>query len=93
MISVQLDVNRYGKTQTGKDIKGSVFVDESPCKSLPSSALVANAALSLLNLACYLLDRQISVQAESFENEGGFNERMYRVRTNKRKTKDYNSGK
>ena len=50
-------------------------------------ALVANAALSLLNLACYLLDRQIATQAEDFENEGGFTERLYRVRTNKRKTK------
>ena len=35
----------------------SVSVSGSPCESYPSSCLVANAALSLLNLCCYLLDR------------------------------------
>ena len=42
--------------------------------------LAANAALSLLNLACYLLDRQLAAQAAAFEKEGGFTERLYRVR-------------
>ncbi|MFP4033443.1 MAG: four helix bundle suffix domain-containing protein [Desulfococcaceae bacterium] len=52
----------------------------------PSSAtFAANAALSLLNLCCYFLDRQIAAQAKAFEEEGGFTERMYRVRTTKRK--------
>jgi len=46
---------------------------------------VANAALSLLNLACHLLDRQIEVQAKAFEEEGGFTERLYRVRSTRRK--------
>jgi four helix bundle suffix protein len=48
------------------------------------SGLAANAALVLLAVACSLLDRQIAVQAEAFENEGGFTERLYRVRTAKR---------
>jgi four helix bundle suffix protein len=52
---------------------------------VPSSALAANAALSLLNLCCYLLDRQLAAQAEAFENEGGFTERLYRVRSAKRR--------
>ncbi len=77
--------DRHGQTQTPRDINASVPVDESPCKSLSSSALVANAALSLLNLACYLLDRQLAAQARSFEDEGGFAERLYRIRTQKRK--------
>jgi four helix bundle suffix protein len=34
-------------------------------------------ALSLLNLCCYLLDRQIKSQAKTFEKEGGFTERLY----------------
>jgi four helix bundle suffix protein len=46
--------------------------------------LVANAALSLLNLCCHLLDRQLAAQAQAFENEGGFTERLYRVRQQKR---------
>jgi four helix bundle suffix protein len=45
---------------------------------------VANAALSLLNLACYLLDRQLAAQAAAFEKEGGFTERLYRVRARAR---------
>jgi len=32
----------------------SVPVRDSPCKSIPTSALVANATLSLINLCCYL---------------------------------------
>jgi four helix bundle suffix protein len=42
--------------------------------------LVANAALSLLNLCCYLLDRQLEAQAKAFEAEGGFTERLYKKR-------------
>jgi len=49
-----------------------------------SAQPVANAALSLLNLACYLLDRQLAAQAETFEREGGFTERLYRVRSARR---------
>ena len=55
------------------------------CPSVPGSAeLVANAALSLLNLACHLLNRQLAAQAETFEKEGGFTERLYRVRSARR---------
>jgi len=49
--------------------------------SLASAELVANGALSLLNLCCYLLDRQLAAQAAAFEREGGFTERLYRART------------
>jgi four helix bundle suffix protein len=56
----------------------SVSVHESP--SVFSAQLVANAALSLLNLACYLLGRQLEAQAAAFEKEGGFTERLYRIR-------------
>jgi len=49
---------------------------------VPSSAqLAANAALSLRNLACHLLDRQLAAQAEAFTREGGFTERLYRTRS------------
>ena len=46
--------------------------------------LVANAALVLLAVACSLLDRQLAAQARAFETEGGFTERLYRVRSEKR---------
>ncbi|MBN1905100.1 MAG: four helix bundle protein, partial [Deltaproteobacteria bacterium] len=34
---------------------------------------------------CYFLDRQVDRLARDFEKEGGFTERLYRVRTEKRK--------
>ncbi|MEW6155921.1 MAG: four helix bundle suffix domain-containing protein [Verrucomicrobiota bacterium] len=61
-----------------------VPVHAGPCRSVSSAELVANAALSLLNLACYFLDRQLVAQAAAFEKEGGFTERLYRVRSQKR---------
>ena len=45
----------------------------------------ANAALVLIAVACGLLDRQIAAQAKAFEDEGGFTERLYRVRTDRRR--------
>ena len=64
--------------------KSSVPASVGPCEPPASAVLVANAALSLLNLACYLLDRQLAAQATAFENEGGFTERLYRIRSQKR---------
>lgn len=77
-----------GRARTGTDGArtqegprgASVPVREGPCGSLPSACLVANAALSLLNLACHLLDRQVERLARDFEREGGFTERLYRHR-------------
>lgn len=46
----------------------------------------ANAALVLLAVACSLLDRQLAAQAQAFESEGGFTERLYRIRSQKRST-------
>ena len=51
---------------------------------LPSSCLAANGALSLLNLACYLIEQQVEKLALDFEREGGFTERLYRIRKGKR---------
>jgi len=49
------------------------------------SEISANAALALIAVACALLDRQIHALAESFEQGGGFAERLYRVRTARRR--------
>ncbi len=46
--------------------------------------IAANAARTLIVVACSLLDRQIAAQAKAFEKEGGFTERMYRVRRQNR---------
>jgi four helix bundle suffix protein len=58
-----------------------------PRPSVPTSAqLAANAALSLLNLSRTLLKNQLRSQAAQFEAEGGFTERLHRVRTQNRRT-------
>jgi four helix bundle suffix protein len=44
------------------------------------SEIAANAALVLIAVACSLLDRQLASLATAFEREGGFTERLYRVR-------------
>ena len=82
--------DEHGPSRTNTDghenpERQSMAVLEGPCQSLSDSALVANAALSLLNLACYLLDRQLAAQAAAFEKEGGFTERLYRSRCNARR--------
>jgi len=84
--------DEHGRTRTNRDRQGeagpsSVPVRARPCQSVSSSALVANAALALLNLCCYLLDRQLAAQAEAFETEGGFTERLYRIRSQRRRSR------
>jgi four helix bundle suffix protein len=46
--------------------------------------LSANAALVLIGVACALLDRQVASLAGAFERDGGFTERLYRVRSGRR---------
>ncbi len=47
--------------------------------------IAANAALVLIGVACALLDRQLSAQADAFVEEGGFTERLHRVRSERRR--------
>jgi len=46
--------------------------------------IAANAALALTAVATALLDRQLAAQATAFEREGGFSERLHRVRSARR---------
>lgn len=41
----------------------------------------ANGALILIRVACSLLNKQLAAQAESFQNDGGFTERLYKMRS------------
>lgn len=56
--------------------------------SRPSSSSiaerVANGALLLIGIACFCLDRQLQALGKAFEQEGGFTERLYRVRNERR---------
>ena len=82
--------HRQARTNTDEHGQGSggelsVQVRGCPCESISSAGLVANAALPLLNVCCHFLDRQMAAQAESFEKDGGFTERLYHHRKSRRK--------
>jgi four helix bundle suffix protein len=63
--------------------QGSKLVSSTQSTKSMSSTypeIAANAALVLITVACSLLDRQLAAQADAFESEGGFTERLYRMR-------------
>lgn len=49
-----------------------------------SAEFAANAALVLIGVASYLLERQVKSLSASFLREGGFSERLHRARTSVR---------
>jgi len=71
---------QYGQNKTST--KSIVSIKSIKTNTYPEIA--ANAALVLVTVAISLLDRQISSLANDFENEGGFTERLYRIRKNRR---------
>jgi len=50
----------------------------------PSSEIAANAVVCIIHQANYLLDRQLRALEQEFVKEGGFTERLYRVRSEAR---------
>lgn len=76
------DRGQHGQSgQCGQQISSSKFT------ASIYTEIAANAALVLLTVACSLLDRQLVAQAKAFETEGGFTERLYRIRSEKRSTR------
>lgn len=73
---------RSGPAADGEEDWQSTESSKSRGSTYPEIA--ANAALVLIAVACALLDRQIEAQAEAFEKDGGFTERLYRVRQQRR---------
>jgi len=89
---------REGKrtNQPSKSIKSIKFTKSiGSMRSIPSleptsleyAEVSANAALVLIGVAISLLERQIDAQSEAFEKEGGFSERLYRIRDGRRRRK------
>ncbi len=74
--------------RSGQDKADAVSIESTPSTKSTASTyaeIIANGALTLIAVACSLLDRQLDAQARAFENEGGFTERLYRVRSQRRK--------
>lgn len=85
------NTDKHGQTRTkiersGQGAGGSPYVSVFPSEAFPA-VLAANGALSLLNLCMYLVKRQLEAQAQAFEKEGGFTERLYRRRNERRNPK------
>ncbi len=73
---------------SGRGASGEAPSTTSTASTRPTyPEIAANAALTLLAVATALLDRQLAAQAAAFEKEGGFTERLYRVRSAARKGK------
>jgi len=76
---------QYQKQCRGQGGQGGRSTASTSSTSESQEALAANAALTLVVVACSLLDRQVAAQAAAFEKEGGFTERLYRVRQSRRR--------
>lgn len=82
------NTDEHGRARTDTKEAGSGG-RAGPCASVPvrvpfPAVCAANGALSLLNLCIHLIGRQMDAQADAFEKEGGFTERLYRVRSQRR---------
>lgn len=76
---------RSGHARTSSPSTPSTPSTESTPSPPPTyPEIAANAALTLIAVAVSLLDRQLATQARAFEQEGGFTERLHRVRTQSR---------
>ena len=81
----------HAKSQGGGGQSGRSHASTSSTPSTLQNTIfpefAANAVLVLIAVACILLDRQVASLAKHFEEEGGFTERLYRVRSaHRRKT-------
>ncbi|MBI5184625.1 MAG: four helix bundle protein [Nitrospinae bacterium] len=94
------DRGRHGRSGQGKlkdQNHSSTASNRSTSSTVFTSStypeITANAALTLIAVARSLLDRQLAAQAKSFEREGGFTERLHRVRSQKRSSASARSTK
>jgi four helix bundle suffix protein len=75
---------QHRRQEDGRDGPDGQSMQSTRSISEPVEAVAANAALTLIAVASSLLDRQLAAQAAAFEKEGGFTERLHRVRTARR---------
>ena len=84
-----MPISKRGRGGRGSDGPASMSSRKSTSSSGSRPAtyaeIGANGALALLAVDCKLLDRQLDAQAKAFEEEGGFTERLYRVRSQRRR--------
>jgi four helix bundle suffix protein len=74
---------RHGRSGRGQSRQESIQSTVSTMSTYPE--ISANGVLALITVACSLLNRQIASLERAFVEEGGFTERLYRVRSARRK--------
>jgi four helix bundle suffix protein len=79
------ETNGRGGQSGRREAYGTSTTSTPSIKSLIYPEIAANAALTLIAVATALLDRQLAAQATAFEREGGFTERLHRVRSARRR--------
>ncbi|WP_050030548.1 four helix bundle suffix domain-containing protein [Verrucomicrobium sp. BvORR034] len=77
----QQDGRNGGNGPDGQTLRGK---PPGHTKGLTYAEPSANAVHVLIGVACSLLDRQVAALAAAFEKEGGFTERLYRTRQQRR---------
>lgn len=77
------DSGRSGPSGRSESGESTESTPSTPSTFYPE--LSANAILTLATVAGFLLDRQVALLAQKFEDEGGFTERLYRVRSDRRR--------
>ena len=79
------DNGRDGRNRQNGQKQTSIASIGSIASSYPE--ITANAVLVLIGVASALLDRQLAAQENAFVQEGGFTERLYRIRQQARQSK------
>ena len=71
--------------QSGRGKTGQKSIQSTKSTTSTYAEISANGVLALITVACSLLDRQIASLEKAFVEEGGFTERLYRVRSERRR--------
>jgi len=75
---------RYGHNGRREKPKSTKSIQSTVSTQPTYPEVAANGALALITVASSLLSRQVAAQAAAFEKEGGFTERLYRTRSQRR---------
>ncbi len=74
--------------ESNKSIKSIKSIPPASTPGRPSGGtyaeIAAHAALVLVEVACSLLGRQLEALGRAFEKEGGFTERLFKMRRRRR---------
>ena len=85
--STEAKIVREARPETLEQLRRVMasLVSDLSDKNTIKQEVAANTMICLINQETYLLGRQVARLAHDFENEGGFTERLYKIRSGNRK--------